>query len=98
MTAPLRLLARHRSSLERTLYRDGTLFAADWRSSENRHRPGRRDSGPLPGFLHEAFRSMDQEEDWRAEPVEEGDLDVRNLPAARGYVPGIFPRGELLEG
>ncbi len=94
----LRLLTRHRPRLEHTLYRDGTLFAADWRSSENRHRPGRQDSGTLPGFLHEAFRSMNQEEDWRAEHVEEGDLDVRNLPPARGYVPGIFPRGELLEG
>ncbi|MHC3455925.1 hypothetical protein [Streptomyces prasinus] len=94
----LRLLARHRPRLERTLYRDGTLFAVDWTILEDRRRPGRRDSGALPGFLHEAFRSMNEEDDWRAEPVEEGDLDLRDLPAARGYVPGIFPQGSLREG
>ncbi|MEV6002165.1 hypothetical protein AB0M25_23545 [Streptomyces griseomycini] len=94
----LRLLARHRPRLERTLYGDGTLFAADWTGLENRQRPGRQDSGVLPDSLHEAFRSMSQEEDWRAERVEEGDLNLRNLPAVRGYVPGIFPRSELLEG
>ncbi|MFF8639025.1 hypothetical protein ACF052_33095 [Streptomyces pilosus] len=94
----LRLLARHRPRLERTLYGDGTLFAADWTGLENRQRPGRQDSGVLPDSLHEAFRSMSQEEDWRAERVEEGDLNLRNLPAVRGYVPGIFPRSELFEG
>lgn len=92
----LRLLARHRPRLGRTLYRDGTLFAADWTIPEDRRRPGRWDSAPLPELLHEAFRNMNEEEDWRAAPVEEGDLDWRNLPSARGYVPGIFPQSGLL--
>ncbi|MGI3202509.1 hypothetical protein ACRJ4W_37365 [Streptomyces sp. GLT-R25] len=71
-------------------------FAADWTIPEDRRRPGRWDSAPLPELLHEAFRNMNEEEDWRAAPVEEGDLDWRNLPSARGYVPGIFPQSGLL--
>ncbi|SES35401.1 hypothetical protein SAMN05421870_11924 [Streptomyces qinglanensis] len=52
----------------------------------------------LPDFLHEAFRSMNEEEDWRVVSVEEGDLDWRDLPPARGFMPGILPQGDLLEG
>ncbi|WP_314220335.1 hypothetical protein [Streptomyces zaehneri] len=94
----LGLLARHRPRQERTLYIDGTLFAADWTVPEDRRRPGRRDSEVLPGFLHEAFHSLNEEDDWRVAPVEEGDLDWRDLSPARGYMPGIFPQGDLLEG
>ncbi|MEU6349773.1 hypothetical protein ABZ896_10660 [Streptomyces sp. NPDC047072] len=88
----LSLLARHRPRQERTLYIDGTLFAADWTLPEDRHRPGRRDSEVLPGFLHEAFRSLNEEDDWRVVAVEEGDLDWRDLSPARGSMPGILPR------
>lgn len=94
----LGLLARHRPRQERTLYIDGTLFAADWTVPEDRRRPGRRDSEVLPDFLHEAFRSMNEEDDWRVVSVEEGDLDWRDLSPARGYMPGILPQGDLLEG
>ncbi|AGJ58684.1 hypothetical protein F750_6257 [Streptomyces sp. PAMC 26508] len=90
----LGLLARHRPRQEHMLYTDGTLSAADWPVPEDRRRPGRRDNENLPAFLHEAFRSMNEEEDdWRAEPVEEGDPDWRNLSPARGYMPGILPQG-----
>ena len=54
------LLARHRPRKERTLYIDGTLFAADWTVPEDRRRPGRRDSKVLPGFLYEAFHSLNE--------------------------------------
>ncbi|MEU4797579.1 hypothetical protein [Streptomyces sp. NPDC023327] len=52
----------------------------------------------LPDFLHEAFRGMNEEDDWRVVSVEEGDLDWRHLSPARRCTPGILPHGGLVEG
>jgi hypothetical protein len=78
------LLAGHPPRQERKLYIDGTLFAADWPVPEGRRRPGRRDSDVLPSFLHEALLSVNEEDDWRAKPAEDGG------PRLAGSPPVIF--------
>ncbi|MGV9313101.1 hypothetical protein ACWDR0_13020, partial [Streptomyces sp. NPDC003691] len=94
----LGLLARHRPRQEPTLYIDGTLFAADWTVPQDRRRPSRRENEVLPDSLHEVFRSVNEEDDWREMSVEEGDLNWRDLSPARGYLPGILYQGDALEG
>ncbi|MGW2444465.1 hypothetical protein [Streptomyces sp. NPDC001675] len=93
----LRELSRLTPREDGTLYADGTLVAADWTLPQaDRFRAGSLGSrSELPDFLHQEYRSTGEEATWRQEVPTGGDFDLRDLPRARGWMPGIFPSNDL---